>query len=84
MRLEREQLRRDPLGVQDLLQVLGGLDLPAGRIGGIELHERLEVLQRLGLEAVPVRLRRRLRDAKRRRATDEHRQSFRHETLAVT
>ena len=61
VRLEEEELRRDAGLVQHLLHVFRGRLLTARRldrrVGGVHLHERLEVAQRFGLRRFPVGLR---------------------------
>ena len=58
MRFLREQLHRDAFGFEHLLEVIDDRLLAARRIGGVHLDDGLEVLQRLGFDLRPVRLRR--------------------------
>ena len=50
LRVLGEHLERDALLLEDLLEILDGSNLVAGRAAGVELHQGLEVRQRLGLE----------------------------------
>jgi hypothetical protein len=61
VRLERKHLHRDALGFEHLYQVVGGGLLVARRARRVHAHERLEVPQRLGLDAGRPALRLRAR-----------------------
>jgi hypothetical protein len=71
MRFLGKHLDRNAFGFEHLLQVIGDRFLVAGRIGGVHLDDRLEVLQGLGLHRRPVRLRRGLRGQRRRQGGGE-------------
>ena len=58
--LARVDLDRQAFALQHALQVVGGGFLVAGRVAGVELDQRLEVAQRLGLNRFPVGIGRRL------------------------
>src|SRR5262245_40960002 len=55
-RLAGKYLDRDAFLLEDRFQIVGGKFFIAGRVAGIESEQRLEMLQRFGLNDTPVRL----------------------------
>jgi len=53
-RIRSKHLKRNALPLEHLLHVIDGAAFIAGRVAGVDLNERLEMLQRFGFDRLPI------------------------------